>query len=519
LRVIGDAARLINWTIGWVLVLGLAALLAAPDGLAQDKSPAPKPTSPSPGQPPKSAPAAPTTPAAAWTCRSADNAAAIDAAIAKLEGRVATLKNRMSALSDASLADSNRYYYLLNNLGSSNPQTVAALSVTQQDEKTRTELGQALYAAESDLAALKALPPCLEKKPATAPQPTGPVTTPIPPCRSAENAAAIDAKIAELEKTIASLTNRLRSAESAEVTDKKTYQAFLGAEGPDNAKTKAAADIVRQDKARADGLFVDLSAAKTALSALKALLPCPPLTGPGSLPPGRATPPPQPVPPPPPPPPVIPRAIAPSVAPEHSMAPGLPGTGFYVGFNAGGASGRSQWIEPDPSTNVFSVGGGLAGGTVGYAVQNGPLLFGVEADLAGGSISGSTLVNCFTPCRTSNTYLATVRGRVGYDLGPVTPFVTGGLAVGDVNAHVGGFPGASTTQAGWTAGAGLQLPLAALANGLPEGLTGKIEWLHVDLGSPQVCTPATCGGIANVTTRTDVFRLGINIPLSALIAP
>jgi outer membrane immunogenic protein len=201
------------------------------------------------------------------------------------------------------------------------------------------------------------------------------------------------------------------------------------------------------------------------------------------------------------------------------MAPVLPGTGFYVGFNAGGASGSSRWLEPEPavSTNTFGVSGGLAGGTVGYAVQNGPLLLGVEADIAGGGISGDTSVGCFTPCRTSNSFLATVRGRAGFDLGPVTPFVTGGLAVGDVNAHVGAFPGAGTTEAGWAAGAGLQLRLSALTGGLPDGVIAKAEWLHVDLGSPRVCSPATCGGTANVSFRADVFRVGINIPLTALM--
>ena len=203
--------------------------------------------------------------------------------------------------------------------------------------------------------------------------------------------------------------------------------------------------------------------------------------------------------------------------PEIGKTLGPSAPGFYVGFNAGGASGSSQWIEPDPSTNVFGVSGGLAGGTFGYAVQNGALLLGVEADIAGGGISGRTSVNCFMPCRTSNTFLATVRGRAGVDLGPVTPFVSGGLAVGDVNAHVGAFPGASTTRAGWAAGAGLQLPLTALAVGMPGGWVAKAEWLHVDLGSPHVCSLTTCGGNANVKFQTDLFRVGINIPLTALM--
>ena len=52
---------------------------------------------------------------------------------------------------------------------------------------------------------------------------------------------------------------------------------------------------------------------------------------------------------------------------------------------------------------------------------------------------------------------------------------------------------------------------------MPEGWVAKAEWLHVDLGSPQVCSPATCGGNANVNFRAEVFRVGINIPLTALM--
>jgi hypothetical protein len=61
------------------------------------------------------------------------------------------------------------------------------------------------------------------------------------------------------------------------------------------------------------------------------------------------------------------------------------------------------------------------------------------------------------------------------------------------------------------------LPLTALAGGMPEGWIGKAEWLHVNLGSPHVCTPATCGGNANVNFQAEVFRVGINIPLTALM--
>ena len=204
---------------------------------------------------------------------------------------------------------------------------------------------------------------------------------------------------------------------------------------------------------------------------------------------------------------------------------------FYAGVTGGGATGRSQVKQPgetaaetpattpDPTSNVFGLSGGLAGGLFGVEAQSGPWRLGVETDIAGGSISGKTTAGCGVPCRTSNHWLATVRGRAGYDLGLMTPYVTGGLAVGDVNARIGALPGGSTVAAGWTAGAGLQWPLAALGFGLPDAVIGRLEWLHVDLGNPQVCGLKSCGGATNASFSSDIFRLGVAIPLSTLLPP
>lgn len=211
------------------------------------------------------------------------------------------------------------------------------------------------------------------------------------------------------------------------------------------------------------------------------------------------------------------------------MAPLVPGAQFYAGVTGGGATGRSQvkqpgetsvetsFSTPDPTSKEFGLSGGLAGGLFGLEVQSGPWRFGAESDIAGGSVSGRTTAGCGVPCRTSNHWLATVRGRAGFDLGLATPYVTGGLAVGDVNARIGALPGGSTVAAGWSAGAGLQWPLAALGLGLSEAVTGRLEWLHVDLGNPRVCGEKNCGGATNASFSSDIFRLGIAIPLSSLL--
>src|ERR1700730_14883246 len=85
-------------------------------------------------------------------------------------------------------------------------------------------------------------------------------------------------------------------------------------------------------------------------------------------------------------------------------------TGFYVGINGGGAWGHSTWDR----TGGFDPKGGLAGGTIGYNWQAGRWVFGLEGDLDWTNINGTTTMLCPLGCKTSNSWLGTVRGRVGY---------------------------------------------------------------------------------------------------------
>lgn len=174
-------------------------------------------------------------------------------------------------------------------------------------------------------------------------------------------------------------------------------------------------------------------------------------------------------------------------------------TGFYVGLNGGGAWGRSRWDTADS----FDVSGWLFGGTAGYNWQFGQTVLGVEGDIDWSNIRGTTTTLCATGCETRNSWLATVRGRLGYAFDRILPYVTGGLAVGDIRANHPTFTGGSTTNAGWTVGGGLEVPLAA-------NWTAKAEYLYVDLGKFN-CGVA-CNGTAtdNVSLRTNIVRGGIN---------
>ncbi len=184
------------------------------------------------------------------------------------------------------------------------------------------------------------------------------------------------------------------------------------------------------------------------------------------------------------------------------VAPFYNWTGLYVGLNAGYGWGTSSW--DGVSTGNFDVNGGLIGGTIGYNWQFGQTVLGIEADLDWSGIDGSTSAGACAglPCRTQNDWLSTVRGRVGYAADRWMPYLTGGLALGNIKATNPGFVGVDTTRAGWTLGAGLEFALAG-------NWTAKAEYLYVDLGSTGCTTP--CGLAANnVSFTTNIFRGGLN---------
>jgi len=197
----------------------------------------------------------------------------------------------------------------------------------------------------------------------------------------------------------------------------------------------------------------------------------------------------------------LPRGM-PAKAPAY-VPVGYNWTGFYLGINGGYGWGRSNWSgfasSADPS-------GGMIGVTGGYNWQalGSPWVFGLEGDIDWSDMKGNfTNAACPTGCETKNTWLGTARGRVGYAFDRVMPYVTGGLAVGDIQANQGGFAGVHDTKAGWTVGAGIEAAIAG-------NWTAKVEYLHVDLGSVD-CSAAACSVPTSVGFQSEVVRAGLNL--------
>jgi outer membrane immunogenic protein len=194
----------------------------------------------------------------------------------------------------------------------------------------------------------------------------------------------------------------------------------------------------------------------------------------------------------------LPRRPPPPAQPAY-YAPIYNWTGFYVGINGGGGWGTSHW----DSTGSFDVSGGLIGGTLGYNWQAGQIVFGLEGDIDWSNIKGNTFTACTLGCQTENTWLGTVRGRIGYAFDRFMPYVTGGFAFGDVKATTPGFIGASDTRTGWTLGGGLEFALAG-------NWTVKAEYLYVDLGNFNC--GLNCGATTpdNVSFKSNIVRAGLN---------
>ena len=185
-------------------------------------------------------------------------------------------------------------------------------------------------------------------------------------------------------------------------------------------------------------------------------------------------------------------------------------TGFYIGGFGGYKYGGTDvaldlignWLTDGTGDNVpvasrgsegLDTSGFELGGLIGYNYQWNKWVFGLEA--SGGYVwlrdshdTGIFTTN-FGDTYDLNTsfkshYLVTLGPRIGYAFCRWLPYVTGGLAVGDIDFHQritqhnvvfseGG--GASDDNAGWMVGAGLQYAIS-------DHWSARAQYQYIDLG-------------------------------------
>ncbi len=273
---------------------------------------------------------------------------------------------------------------------------------------------------------------------------------------------------------------------------------------------------------------------------------------------------------------------APSVSPSRW-------TGFYAGLNGSGLFGQTDWKEksilsneeratkttfpgiPAEETVPFvgfgaQVGGGrrdihsasaLGGMQAGYNVQQGTLIYGMEAEWSVGNMRGGrgeglgnfsnargskgcpgayshfggfsgggvlTDRSVYFDCLVSINHLGLFTARVGTTWEQSFVYLKGGLAVGEVEGwsrlHDGRFGssrdvGEANWQLGWALGAGIEYALS-------DTWSIKGEYMHFDLGSAKVRTDSgtdfnrtSTGIIADLSTQGDLARVGVNYRFGA----
>ena len=175
-------------------------------------------------------------------------------------------------------------------------------------------------------------------------------------------------------------------------------------------------------------------------------------------------------------------------------------TGFYLGLNGGGGWGRSNWDR----TGNLDLSGGVIGGTAGFNWQTGQVVLGIEGDVDWSGVSGTTVTTLPGRLRDPRTIGSARFGAgVGYAFDRFLPYITGGLAAGNIKATTPGFAGASQTNLGWTIGAGLEVAIAG-------NWSAKAEYLHVDLGNFNCGLACGLATPDNVSFQADLVRGGVN---------
>ena len=223
-------------------------------------------------------------------------------------------------------------------------------------------------------------------------------------------------------------------------------------------------------------------------------------------------------------------AIRKAPAPAPVVAPPS-WTGWYVGVHAG-----ANWQTVDAGYNTCTTSqcnshsddgafptkafdaGFIGGGQLGYNWQFAPTwVLGIEGTISG--LTGKATANSFhnkgTALSGEITWLATLRGRVGWLMDPDTMlYGTGGVAWGGVKNSVNAFglgagaegvcgatncafttKSVSSTRTGWVAGGGIEHMLGGAWSHWTVGL----EVLYVDLGN-------SIGHNAAGTAKTSFFR-------------
>ncbi len=220
-------------------------------------------------------------------------------------------------------------------------------------------------------------------------------------------------------------------------------------------------------------------------------------------------------------------------APPPPPPPIFSWTGLHVGVSgayAGGSSGYNSNVSAFGTATLPGAAFATTSsyGTSGYMVgmQSGAdwqlannVVVGYESEFDYADVRSSNGSAFGSPFVTRLNWFGAERLRFGYAFGRFMPYITGGLAYGQVRANgneiVGGilFPtSASNWQAGWTVGAGLEYAVLNNVSVKAEYLYTSLNGTHgAGLGFPNAYRTFQGNGF-----DTHVARIGVNYHVKTL---
>jgi outer membrane immunogenic protein len=194
-----------------------------------------------------------------------------------------------------------------------------------------------------------------------------------------------------------------------------------------------------------------------------------------------------------------------------TYGPAFTWTGLYIGGHVGYGWSDADWqFEATPGISTSHSGdGGLAGGQIGYNIQMGHLVFGIEADMSGSLVEGGTACPAAGfNCEHSINWLASVRARAGMAINNnrTLLYATAGGAWADVDYSAANAVSSSTfsnTHSGWVAGGGIEHMLS-------QKFTARIEYLYYGFDSVTAPGGTLGGNSTSLDLAAQTVRFGLN---------
>lgn len=200
-------------------------------------------------------------------------------------------------------------------------------------------------------------------------------------------------------------------------------------------------------------------------------------------------------------------------APKDAAAYPYSWQGFYIGSHSGLATGQTTGDVTFARTD-FDMSGALYGVQLGYNVQHGSTVFGIEGNWSHSTLQGNTACVIVLDCKRDVDWVASVVGRLGMSVNRSLLYSMVGVAWADVNTNVSilgtSFLSGGETHVGWVAGFGFE-------HAFTDRISTRIEYAHYDFGSETHNLSPVGGGASlpdKVDLKMDTIRLGVNIRLT-----